>query len=172
MYIGSSIQLRIRLLKYFNANYLERNTNMTICRALFKHGYSNFSLEILEYCVPAECLEREDYYIKILKPEYNISQFPKSPQLGLKHSKEARIKMKEKSLGKVKTEQHKLNLALADPNSISASVADLIKDKTTTYPTMGMAARDLGISISSISNYFTRKQKKPYKKRYIFRLEK
>ena len=153
-------------------NYLEINTSMRICRALFKYGYSNFSLEILEYCVPDKCLEREDYYIKILKPEYNISEYPKSPQLGLKHTEEARAKMSEKSLGRVKTEQHKLNLALADPNSIPVTVTDVIENKTTIYSTMGIAARDLGISISSISNYFTRNQKKPYKKRYIFQLEK
>lgn len=47
-------------------------------------------------------------------------------------------------------------------------MTDLVVNKTTEYPTMGMAARDLGISISSISNYFTRKQKKPYKKKIYF----
>lgn len=80
--------------------------------------------------------------------------------------------MREKALGRVKTEQHKLNLALADPTSIPVTVTDVIENKTTTYPTMDIAAKDLGIIISSISNYFTRNQKKPYKKRYIFRQEK
>ena len=47
-YIGSSENLRARFLQYFNTNYLLRNTSMYICRALFKDGYSNFSLIILE----------------------------------------------------------------------------------------------------------------------------
>ena len=47
-YIGSSQNLRARFLKYFNTNDLLSNTSMYICRALFKDGYSNFSLIILE----------------------------------------------------------------------------------------------------------------------------
>jgi group I intron endonuclease len=58
-YVGSSENLRIRFLRYFNTNYLLTNTCMYICRALFKHDYSNFRLEILEYCEPSKCLERE-----------------------------------------------------------------------------------------------------------------
>jgi group I intron endonuclease len=57
-YIGSSENLKIRFLEYLNIHYLLRNTCMYICNALFKHGYSNFSLTILEYCVPEKCIER------------------------------------------------------------------------------------------------------------------
>lgn len=84
-YIGSSVRLRIRLLQYYNAEYLERNSSMRICRALLKYGYSNFSLTILEYCEPKDCLVREKYYIDLIKPplgpcgEYNLSQNPSSP---------------------------------------------------------------------------------------------
>jgi len=45
---------------------------MPICRALIKYGYSEFSLEILEYCAPEVRFEREYHYIKVLNPEYNI----------------------------------------------------------------------------------------------------
>jgi hypothetical protein len=34
-----------------------------IYSALLKNGYENFSLTILEYCEPEQCIEREDYYI-------------------------------------------------------------------------------------------------------------
>jgi len=37
---------------------------MNICKALVKHGYSNFELTILEYCEPSKCLEREGFYQK------------------------------------------------------------------------------------------------------------
>lgn len=59
---------------------------MAICRALLKYGYSNFSLEVLEYCSPNKLLEREKYYFELFKPEYNISQEPGSPMLGRNHS--------------------------------------------------------------------------------------
>jgi hypothetical protein len=58
MYVGSSVNLRRRLLQYYNAEYLERNVSMRICRALLKYGYSKFNLTILEYCDPKDCLVR------------------------------------------------------------------------------------------------------------------
>jgi len=66
-YIGSSENLKIRFSQYFNVNQLERYNYMYICRALLKHGYDNFSLEILEYCEPSKCLEREGFYQKKIK---------------------------------------------------------------------------------------------------------
>ena len=47
-YVGSSENLRVRFIRYFNNNHLLSNTSMNICKALIKHGYSNFSLTILE----------------------------------------------------------------------------------------------------------------------------
>ncbi len=43
-----------------------------IYNALLKHGLDNFSLTILEYCEASKCIEREDYYFKLISPEYNI----------------------------------------------------------------------------------------------------
>jgi hypothetical protein len=43
-----------------------------IYSAILKNGHSNFSLSILEYCDPSQCIEREDDFIKLLKPKYNI----------------------------------------------------------------------------------------------------
>ena len=45
---------------------------MRIDRALLKYGYSKFKLEILEYCKISNLIEREQYYLDNLKPEYNI----------------------------------------------------------------------------------------------------
>ena len=42
-----------------------------IYRALLKNGYSNFQLEILEFCEPDLVLNREQYYLDLLDPEYN-----------------------------------------------------------------------------------------------------
>jgi NUMOD3 motif len=83
------------MLEYLNLNYLTSYTSMPICSALLKYGYSNFSLNILEYCKEDILLVREKYYIDLLKPEYNISQEPGSPMLGRKHSEETIQKMKE-----------------------------------------------------------------------------
>jgi len=67
---------------------------MPICSALLKYGYSNFTLEIIEYCDPSECISREKYYLNLLKPEYNIIQDPSLPPMsGRTHSEESRAKM-------------------------------------------------------------------------------
>jgi len=47
------------------------NSNRPIEMALLKHGYSNFKLEILEYCGIKELLEREQYYLDNLTLQYN-----------------------------------------------------------------------------------------------------
>jgi group I intron endonuclease len=61
-------------------------SNSYIYRALLKDGHSTFSLEILEYCSPDKCLEREDLYLSSLKPEYNINKKATAPFSGRTHS--------------------------------------------------------------------------------------
>ena len=46
---------------------------MVINKALKKYGYFMFKLEILEYCEPKVIVEREQYYMDEIKPEYNIN---------------------------------------------------------------------------------------------------
>jgi hypothetical protein len=50
-----------RLRNYFNPAYISHITrkNMIINKALLKHGYSKFKLEIIEYCNPKDLVERE-----------------------------------------------------------------------------------------------------------------
>jgi group I intron endonuclease len=68
-----------------------------IYRALLKYSYSNFSFEILEYCVPVKCNEKEQHFIDLLKPVYNILQIAGS-RLGSKHSEGTIRKFKARSL--------------------------------------------------------------------------
>jgi group I intron endonuclease len=71
-YIGSAVDLRGRFYQYFYTNHLLKDNCMKICRALLKHGYENFSLTILEYCSPEQCIEREDFFLSSFPHEYNI----------------------------------------------------------------------------------------------------
>ncbi len=88
-YVGSSVNLTKRLGNYYSLNYLKNSLKKNpsiIYRSLLKQGYSNFSLEILEYCEPNLLTSREQYYIDLLKPEYNILKIAGS-RLGTKHTK-------------------------------------------------------------------------------------
>jgi group I intron endonuclease len=94
-YVGSAKNLRTRFLQYFNPNHLERNKKMSICRALIKYKYENFSLEILEYCEVKDLMKREKHFIDLIIPCYNISLDPSAPMSGIKHSDETRKKMSD-----------------------------------------------------------------------------
>ena len=72
---------------------------MIIYKALLKYGCSNFSLEILEYCEPSKCIVREQYYLDLLKPEYNISLTAGAPMTGRNHSEETKLLMGLKKAG-------------------------------------------------------------------------
>lgn len=92
-YIGSSINLGQRLTIYLSKKAMLgkiRTRTSIIYSALLKHGFSNFTLEILEFCDKKILIEREQYYIDLLKPKYNIMKAANS-RLGSKHSLETRI---------------------------------------------------------------------------------
>ena len=85
-YIGSSSNLSKRFSNYYSINYIaDPKRNMLIHKALLKYGYSAFTLEILEYCNIKILIEREQYYLNLLKPEYNILTIAGS-SVGFKHS--------------------------------------------------------------------------------------
>jgi group I intron endonuclease len=79
--------LNERFRQYFNHSYLSSSKRgaSLICRALLKYGYAGFRLEILEYCPSSIVLDREQFYIDKLNPEYNILKIAGS-SFGYKHS--------------------------------------------------------------------------------------
>jgi group I intron endonuclease len=115
---------------------------MRICTALLKYGYSNFSLEILEYCEVSELLIREGYYQQKLNPEYNTAKEPGAPMLGRTHSDESRQKISDTAKkidhsGRFQPGENNLNfgiklsdetrakISLSMPNSIKIEVTDM-----------------------------------------------
>jgi group I intron endonuclease len=92
-YVGSSLDLYRRFMQYFNIKYITRTSKSSnICRALLKYGYSAFHLEILEYCETSLVILREQYYIDLINPEYNILKVAGS-LFGYKHSPETLKKL-------------------------------------------------------------------------------
>jgi hypothetical protein len=55
---------------------------MPINVALLKHGYSNFSLTILEICAKEFLMSKEKHFLDVYSPEYNILKTPGSPSRG------------------------------------------------------------------------------------------
>ena len=126
VYIGQSVDLSKRFIRYFNLSYLKNRNTLVISRALIKYGYSNFSLDILEYCDIANLTEREQYYFDKLNPKYNTLKIAGSSS-GHIHSEETKTKIsqylkgvyvQEKSAlyGRTHTEETKALMALKKSN--------------------------------------------------------
>ncbi len=101
-YIGSAIDLAERLRKYFSPNFLKKTllkSRSLISRSLLKYNYNNFDLKILEYCEPKLLIEREQYFLDLEKPEYNICKVAGSA-LGRIHTIESIAKIKLKLMGR------------------------------------------------------------------------
>lgn len=64
----------IFIIIYFLLKGKKIKGSIVIYRALLKYGHSSFSLDILEYCESSVLIVREQYYINLLKPEYNIKK--------------------------------------------------------------------------------------------------
>jgi hypothetical protein len=141
-YVGSSINLTNRFRRYYNINYLKGKIlkdNSRIYRALLKYNYSNFNLEILEYCSNESLRSREQYYLDSLMPEYNICKTAGS-MLGFKHSLETLEKFKNRDLGT----GHFTIVINKESNSI-------IK-----YNSIRAAAKDLGISHTTLLHHINK----------------
>lgn len=99
-YVGSSVDLYRRFTQYYNIKYITRaSKSSAICRALLKYGYSSFRIDILEFCDTYTLIKREQHYIDLLKPEYNILQVAGS-LFGYKHTQESLEKMREIALNR------------------------------------------------------------------------
>jgi len=151
---------------------------MYICRALFKYGYSNFSFDILEYCSPEKCLEKEAFYLKKLKPKYNISLNPIAPFSGRKHSNKTKKIMSDTAKkidhpNRFKPRENNPNYGKKVEGSGRVDqpieVSDIKNNTIIFYDSMSAAAKALNINKSVISKYFSNNQKKPYKGQYTFK---
>ena len=119
-YVGSGINLAKRIGDYYKKSELMRNPR-PINFALLKYKHNNFTLEIIEYCSKEKLFEREQYYIDLFKPKYNIFKFAYS-LLGFKHSVENIAKFKLKKI----SQEHKDILYLTHSGKI---VSQYTRDK-------------------------------------------
>ena len=166
-YIGSSVDLARRFSNYYSICYLKNRVkkgSSIIYNALLKYGYSNFSIDILEYCDPESLIKREQYYIDLLKPEYNILPIAGS-SLGFKHSPETLLKFKDRKL----SSEALTNLKIAKKGYIPSSllrknnhllatghITTVVFKETNsvkTYSSIRAAARDIGVNHATLINY-------------------
>ena len=166
---------------------------MSINKALLKYGYSGFQLEILEYCEPSDVIDREQYYIDLLVPEYNILKIAGS-SLGYKHLDEAKAKMrgeKHHFFGKKHTEEHIAKIRasviaqqlgrspsgegrspseetrkkMSESLGASVKVTDTETGIITIYSSKRQAAKELNTSLDTVRRYIV--SSKAFKGKYL-----
>lgn len=93
-YVGSSTNLSRRLKQYYNYSFISSPARgkSVIYLSILRNGYSNFSLTILEYCEINDCINREQFYIDLIKPTMNILQVAGN-SYGYKHTEDSLEKM-------------------------------------------------------------------------------
>lgn len=89
-YIGSAINFKIRWRVHINQLKRNEHDNVYLQRAYNKDGHQNFIFVILELVYDkSKLIEREQFYIDTLKPNYNIALTAGS-MFGFKHSEETK----------------------------------------------------------------------------------
>lgn len=170
-YVGSSSNLSKRFSWYFsfsNLNKLLENSTSVIARALIKYGYSGFRLDILEYCEAEQLIAREQYYIDLLSPKYNILQVTGS-SLGYKLSESTLAKLKGRKLSSEhlsKLREHLIKhnsseeqrvkararmLKINESKGMEVEVLDTVTKETAKYSSLRQAALAIGCAHKSVA---------------------
>jgi hypothetical protein len=157
---------------YFSIYYLEsviKKGRSLVNSALLRDGHSKFTLEILEYCELSETLLRGQYYLDLLKPEYNILLTAVSP-FGRKHTEEAKTRMSLVKMGNKNAtggKGRKRAEGAGSPNT-PIEVFDQETGLKTVYPSMNAVGKALGVPAGSIRMYFFRNVLKSLKKNIFY----
>jgi group I intron endonuclease len=151
------------ILKYYTAAISKRGGEAGV-------RYLNFTLEILEYCDLSDTIKREQHYLDLLNPEYNILKTAGS-NLGYKHTEETLARMSKAALGRKHTEETiakisaKIGAGMAAFNVKTKGkpvlVTNLTTQITTEYASVREAAKKLNIPRSTALRYL--KKQEPFK---------
>ena len=165
-------------MQYYNIKYITRTTKSSlICKALLKHGYSKFKLEILEYCSISIVLDREQFYIDKLNPEYNILKIAGS-NLGYKHSEASLKLMSDASKSRNESEEvlkfkreimlerklssdHLERMAKNNPFRMPIILSNIETGENKEFTSLIQAALFLGVHMTTVKRYLV--NSKPYK---------
>lgn len=87
------------------------HSNEHLQKSWNKYGEKFFLFEVLETCEPNKCLEREQYYLDVLNPQYNIYKIAGSP-FGRIVSKKTREKISKTLSGRIPSMKTRKKISL------------------------------------------------------------
>ena len=170
-YVGSSIDINRRRLEHFSALLHNRHVNNHLQNAYNKYGRDSFIFEVIENLeitdnIKEDLLEREQFWIDNLRPEYNIllvagstlgyhhteetKQKISNSTKGVKKSKEHAKHISEGQRGKTLTKEHKEKLSQSAKNRKSMSHHSIISIDGIIYNSLKEASERTGVKYNTI----------------------
>lgn len=162
-YIGQSNDIHRRWKQELAPN---AKLNPHLARAFEKYGIDNFEFEIIEECSRNQLNEREQFYIEIyhtINPEFGYNKtLGGDGNLG-RHfimSEEQKEKLRQANTGRKYSDNKLINVREANKNKIDPNQIVIFCYETNKYyPSIGKAARELGICKDSIRHVITGQDK-------------
>lgn len=155
-YIGSAKNLKRRLNEHKKTMMSYSHHNHTIQNCYNKYGIDAFSFEILEYCEQDVLIEREAFYIKLLKPDMNHILDP------VNIVRDETYKQRLSKSKKRYFETHRpVNIKEVHQYSLSG---DYIKS----FSSITDAAKSIGVGVTAIAACCNNRVKTAYKFRWSF----
>jgi group I intron endonuclease len=109
-YIGSSVNIYLRVSDYIQPAYQAARPNHPIIRAILKHGLENFQVLLLNECPSSDVRAAEQGAIDLYKPDYNQLKIVGS-SVGFNHSDETKAKLREQQTGTVRSDDSRARQA-------------------------------------------------------------
>lgn len=99
-YIGSTIKSGFlkRKIDHFTKLKCKKHHSIILQHAYNKYGRHNFLFEILEECLPENCIIREQFYLDTLNPKYNVRKIAET-NFAVNHSTKTKKLMSDIKLG-------------------------------------------------------------------------
>lgn len=91
-YIGSAFNLNRRRYMHIYDLVKDKHHSPRLQNAWNKYGKESFEFKVIEHCDKEDCIKREQYYLDLYKPYYNICLNAQN-RSGVKASKETLEKM-------------------------------------------------------------------------------
>ena len=154
-YVGSSKCLDRRFSEYYyNDNRMSlivSKGQSNIYQGILKYNLVSFKLYILEYCEYNLLFEREQYYIDLINPEYNILK-----KAGSRSEAILSLETKRKISNSLKKNLEKL---------LPIKITNIIDNSIILFSTNVEASKYLGISERTLRRY--KVNKKIFKNKYL-----
>lgn len=143
-YVGSSKDMYYRLRRHLSDLRKRQHGNQHWQNSFNKYGEKIWFSKILETCLEEELLNREEYYMKLLKPEYNKILTPNRPVLSQSSRDKVSATLRRLYASGEKTTYRQ------DHAQIPTHIYDIFGDYMQTFPCATEAGKFLNTSATNI----------------------